>query len=174
MKCELISEKADEWFSEYTLGPNFIDFAAARTCRPPNASRRSSSFPCRARIGRAIRKRRNSSASTAPRSSLRSTRRLSPSPRRSKEARHRKLGRELDRSRFRNSPGLTRLLPSQGRTRSQAAQEPGCAINTSRGYSIVSTPHIGREQLWHTSGHLENYADGMFVGMELDDASRTC
>jgi threonyl-tRNA synthetase len=39
-----------------------------------------------------------------------------------------------------------------------------------RGYSIVSTPHIGREQLWHTSGHLVNYAEAMFAPMELDDA----
>src|SRR5215470_1438529 len=31
MKCELINEKADEIFSEYTLGPNFIDF-----CRGPH------------------------------------------------------------------------------------------------------------------------------------------
>src|SRR5438874_8494602 len=31
MKCELISEKADEVFSEYTLGPRFIDF-----CRGPH------------------------------------------------------------------------------------------------------------------------------------------
>ena len=31
MKCELIEEKADDIFSEYTLGPHFIDF-----CRGPH------------------------------------------------------------------------------------------------------------------------------------------
>ena len=31
LKCELIEEKADEVFSEYTLGPHFIDF-----CRGPH------------------------------------------------------------------------------------------------------------------------------------------
>jgi threonyl-tRNA synthetase len=31
MKCELITEKADAVFSEYTLGPHFIDF-----CRGPH------------------------------------------------------------------------------------------------------------------------------------------
>ena len=31
MKCELITEKAGEEFSEYTLGPHFIDF-----CRGPH------------------------------------------------------------------------------------------------------------------------------------------
>src|SRR5215469_11630433 len=31
MKCELINEKADDVFSEYTLGPHFIDF-----CRGPH------------------------------------------------------------------------------------------------------------------------------------------
>ena len=31
LKCELITEKADDVFSEYTLGPHFIDF-----CRGPH------------------------------------------------------------------------------------------------------------------------------------------
>ena len=31
MKCELIDEKADDVFTEYTLGPHFIDF-----CRGPH------------------------------------------------------------------------------------------------------------------------------------------
>ncbi len=39
-----------------------------------------------------------------------------------------------------------------------------------RGYALVYTPHVMRADLWRTSGHLENYAENMFVGMELDDA----
>jgi threonyl-tRNA synthetase len=36
------------------------------------------------------------------------------------------------------------------------------------GYDIVFTPHIGRSNLWETSGHLENYADAMYAPMEID------
>jgi threonyl-tRNA synthetase len=39
-----------------------------------------------------------------------------------------------------------------------------------RGYALVYTPHVMRADLWKTSGHLENYRENMFAGMELDDA----
>ena len=35
MKCELITERAGEIFSEYTLGPHFIDFCYAARMSPP-------------------------------------------------------------------------------------------------------------------------------------------
>ena len=36
------------------------------------------------------------------------------------------------------------------------------------GYDRVSTPHITRENLYHTSGHLPYYANSMFPPMEVD------
>ena len=36
------------------------------------------------------------------------------------------------------------------------------------GYEFVNTPHITKEQLFHTSGHLDWYADGMFPPMHID------
>jgi threonyl-tRNA synthetase len=36
------------------------------------------------------------------------------------------------------------------------------------GYDIVFTPHIGRSQLWQTSGHLDFYKDGMYSPMDVD------
>ena len=36
------------------------------------------------------------------------------------------------------------------------------------GYDRVSTPHITRENLYHTSGHLPYYAESMFPPMEVD------
>ena len=36
------------------------------------------------------------------------------------------------------------------------------------GYEIVFTPHIGRAQLWETSGHLNFYKDGMYAPMDID------
>ncbi|MBF0351384.1 MAG: threonine--tRNA ligase [SAR324 cluster bacterium] len=36
------------------------------------------------------------------------------------------------------------------------------------GYQRVATPHITRENLYHTSGHLPHYADSMFPPMDVD------
>ncbi|MGK5091507.1 threonine--tRNA ligase [Deltaproteobacteria bacterium TL4] len=36
------------------------------------------------------------------------------------------------------------------------------------GYQRVATPHITREQLYHTSGHLPYYADSMFPPMDIE------
>ncbi|ODU01674.1 MAG: threonine--tRNA ligase, partial [Pseudonocardia sp. SCN 72-86] len=36
------------------------------------------------------------------------------------------------------------------------------------GYEFVNTPHITKAQLFHTSRHLEWYADGMFPPMQVD------
>ncbi|MDT5191656.1 MAG: threonyl-tRNA synthetase, partial [Mycobacterium sp.] len=36
------------------------------------------------------------------------------------------------------------------------------------GYEFVNTPHITKAQLFHTSGHLDRYADGMFPPMHID------
>jgi len=40
--------------------------------------------------------------------------------------------------------------------------------NVRRGYDLVYTPHIAREQLLETSGHLAHYKENLFGGMELD------
>jgi threonyl-tRNA synthetase len=40
------------------------------------------------------------------------------------------------------------------------------------GYQFVNTPHITKEQLFQTSGHLQWFADGMFPPMELDDGTK--
>ena len=34
---------------------------------------------------------------------------------------------------------------------------------------MVYTPHIGRSQLWQTSGHLDFYKEGMYAAVEVDD-----
>jgi threonyl-tRNA synthetase len=40
--------------------------------------------------------------------------------------------------------------------------------NVRRGYDLVYTPHLAREQLLETSGHLAHYKENLFGGMELD------
>lgn len=37
------------------------------------------------------------------------------------------------------------------------------------GYRFIYTPHIGREILWKTSGHLEFYKSAMYSPMEIDE-----
>ena len=37
------------------------------------------------------------------------------------------------------------------------------------GYEMLFTPHIGRAELWETSGHLDFYKEGMFSSMEIDE-----
>ena len=37
------------------------------------------------------------------------------------------------------------------------------------GYDLVNTPHIGKADLWQTSGHLDFYADGMYAPLTIDD-----
>ena len=38
-----------------------------------------------------------------------------------------------------------------------------------RGYKIVYSPHIGKKQLWVTSGHWDLYRDKMYSPMKIDD-----
>ena len=40
--------------------------------------------------------------------------------------------------------------------------------NVRRGYELVYTPHVAREQLLETSGHLAHYKENLFGGMELE------
>jgi threonyl-tRNA synthetase len=39
------------------------------------------------------------------------------------------------------------------------------------GYSFVTTPHLAKEDLFQTSGHLQWYRDGMYPPMQLDGAT---
>ena len=45
------------------------------------------------------------------------------------------------------------------------------ARHIAEGFQYVSTPHISKEDLFYTSGHLPYYADGMFPAMELDNGN---
>ena len=39
------------------------------------------------------------------------------------------------------------------------------------GYELLYTPHIGKEVLWQTSGHLDFYRDAMYAPLEIDGVS---
>ena len=84
---------------------------------------------------------------------------------------HRKLGQELDLFSIQElaGPGLIFFHPKGGIVR-KLIEDWMRDQYLARGYSLVYTPHVMRADLWRTSGHLKNYAENMFAGMELDDA----
>lgn len=83
-----------------------------------------------------------------------------------RERDHRKLGRELDLFMFsqRVGPGLPMWLP-KGATLREALVDFLKEEQIRRGYDPVITPHIGRLDLYRTSGHYPYYADSQFPPM---------
>lgn len=82
---------------------------------------------------------------------------------------HRKLGVELDLFSFPDEigSGLAVFHPKGGIIRREL-EEYSRRAHERAGYEFVNTPHITKEQLYITSGHLEWYADGMYPPMHLD------
>jgi len=172
MKRELIEERAGEIFSEYTLGPHFIDF-----CRGPHvpSTARLKAFkllsvagaywkgdehkPRLQRIyGTAFFNKKDQDAYLQ---------RLEEAKKRD----HRKLGQELDLFSIQElaGPGLIFWHPKGGRIR-KIIEDWMRDQYLARGYSLVYTPHVMRRDLWKVSGHANFYSDNMFKPMELDDA----
>src|SRR4051794_12376326 len=82
---------------------------------------------------------------------------------------HRKLGAELDLFSFPDEigSGLAVFHPKGGIVRREL-EEYSRQKHIEAGYEFVNTPHITKAQLFHTSGHLDWYADGMFPPMHVD------
>jgi threonyl-tRNA synthetase len=82
---------------------------------------------------------------------------------------HRKLGTELDLFSFPDElgSGLPVFHPKGGVIRKEL-EDYSRRKHLEAGYEFVNTPHITKEQLYITSGHLEWYADGMFPPMHID------
>ena len=83
---------------------------------------------------------------------------------------HRVLARQLDL--FSISPivgaGLVLWHPKGGIIR-EALENFWRTEHRQRGYDLVYSPHIGRKELWETSGHTHWYSDGLFPEMELEN-----
>jgi threonyl-tRNA synthetase len=82
---------------------------------------------------------------------------------------HRKLGAELDLFSFpvEIGSGLPVFHPKGGIIR-RVMEDYSRRRHDEAGYEFVNTPHVTKEDLFITSGHLEWYKDGMFPPMELD------
>ena len=83
---------------------------------------------------------------------------------------HRKLGVELDLFSFPDElgSGLPVFHPKGGIIRREL-EDYSRRAHEQAGYEFVNTPHITKEHLYVTSGHLEWYADGMFPPMHIDE-----
>ena len=82
---------------------------------------------------------------------------------------HRKLGKELSIYTMDDQvgQGLILWMPN-GTVIIEELEKLAKQTETAGGYKRVVTPHIAKESLYHTSGHLPYYADSMFPPMEID------
>lgn len=82
---------------------------------------------------------------------------------------HRKLGKELGIFTMDDDvgPGLPLWLPN-GTVIIEELEKLAKETELAAGYKRVVTPHIAKESMYLTSGHLPYYADSMFPAMEMD------
>jgi threonyl-tRNA synthetase len=82
---------------------------------------------------------------------------------------HRRLGRELDLFSISEDvgPGLILWHPKGGMVRK--ITEDFCREEHEKGgYDFVYTPHIGKANLWETSGHLDWYQENMYSPIDIE------
>ena len=172
MKCQLIAERAGETFSEYTLGPNFIDF-----CRGPHvpSTDRIKAFKLQSIAGAYWKgDEKNKQLQRIYGTAFFSTKDLDEYLARLEEAKrrdHRRIGQDLDLFSIQDlaGPGLIFFHPKGGTVR-RILEDWMRDQYVARGYSLVYTPHVAKIDLWKTSGHFNFYNQNMFKSMELDDA----
>ena len=85
---------------------------------------------------------------------------------------HRKIGQEqklffIDEM---VGKGLVMWLPN-GNTMKSEIEKFAIESENNGGYKRVSTPHIAKEELFLTSGHLPYYKEDMYPSMEMDDGA---
>jgi threonyl-tRNA synthetase len=82
---------------------------------------------------------------------------------------HRKLGKELGIYTMDDDvgPGLPLWLPNGGVV-IEELEKLAKETEQAAGYKRVVTPHIAKESMYLTSGHLPYYAESMFPPMEMD------
>lgn len=82
---------------------------------------------------------------------------------------HRKLGKDLDLFSFDEQVGGGLVLwhPNGGMIR-HLIESYWKEEHLRQGYQLIYTPHIGRSDLWETSGHLGFYQENMYSAIEVD------
>jgi threonyl-tRNA synthetase len=173
MKCELIEERADDVFSEYTLGPHFIDF-----CRGPHVPDTSKikAFKLLSIAGAYWKGDEKNKQLQRIYGTAWFTKKelddISTSSKKPRSATTASSARSSTCSAFRNSPdpGLIFFHPKGGIIRKQLEDWMRDQY-LKRGYSLVYTPHVMRAR------SVEDFRPRQFLfartcsrRMELDDA----
>ncbi|MEE3128966.1 MAG: threonine--tRNA ligase [Actinomycetota bacterium] len=85
---------------------------------------------------------------------------------------HRKLGRDLDLFSFPDEigSGLAVFHPKGGVIK-RVMEDYVRQRHIEEGFEYVGTPHLTKDQLFYTSGHLPYYADTMFPPMEFEGSN---
>jgi threonyl-tRNA synthetase len=85
---------------------------------------------------------------------------------------HRRLANELDLLSFPSElgGGLAVWHP-KGAIARKLMEDYSRQRHQDGGYQFVYTPHLADANLFHTSGHLDFYADGMYPPMEMDNGT---
>ncbi|MDP3115440.1 MAG: threonine--tRNA ligase [Candidatus Cloacimonadaceae bacterium] len=82
---------------------------------------------------------------------------------------HRKLGKDLDLFSINDEvgPGLVLWHPNGAMIR-HLIESYWKEEHLRRGYKLVYSPHVGRANLWETSGHLSFYKESMYSAMDVE------
>ncbi|MQY66893.1 MAG: threonine--tRNA ligase [Dehalococcoidia bacterium] len=82
---------------------------------------------------------------------------------------HRKLGRELDLFSIHEEagPGLVHWHP-KGSVIRRVIEDFWKDEHFKRGYDLIYTPHIGKLELWKTSGHWDFYRESMYDPIDVE------
>jgi len=171
MKCELIAERAGEVFSEYTLGPHFIDF-----CRGPHLPTTSKikAFKLLSIAGAYWKgSEHNKQLQRIYGAAFFSKQDLEDYLNRLEEAKrrdHRRLGKDLELFTVSETvgAGLPLWLP-KGATIRRLLEEYILEKERALGYQHVYTPDIAKVDLYKRSGHWEHYREDMFPPMDLEN-----
>ncbi len=82
---------------------------------------------------------------------------------------HRKIGQELDLFSSNDEIGAGLILwHPKGAMMRKIIENFWSEEHITNGYDFVYTPHIGKAQLWETSGHLGFYKENMYSPVDID------
>ncbi len=170
MKIELILERAGDVFSEYTLGPGFIDF-----CRGPHvpSTKKIKAFKLLSLAGAYWKgSEKNQQLQRIYGTAFFTKKDLEDYLNRLEEAKkrdHRKLGKELELFTVNEAvgAGLPLWLP-KGATIRRLLEEYILERERELGYQHVYTPDLAKVDLYIRSGHWEHYHEDMFPPMDLE------
>lgn len=83
---------------------------------------------------------------------------------------HRRLGKQLGLFTIQDQigPGLILWQP-RGALLRRVIEDYWKDEHYRNGYQLLYTPHIARQDLWKTSGHLDFYGENMYSAMEIDE-----